>query len=176
MKARSTHDARRNAPDAGSRNSALWLLLVFLVAVTAGCGTACRCCRSETASVAAAPERARIDGREYTLAASAWRDFQPVAPPNGQPLIVVVKVSPSDMMPLPVDLAIDHVWVLNGDKQWSAAADQPTHAPVGSRLEQSVRDGPKWGPGIKVDVVVRLKRGKQKWLVRQAGVTIKRTD
>ena len=151
-------------------------MLSLALVVVAGCGTACRCCRSETASVAAAPERARIDGREYTLAASAWRDFQPVAPPDGQPLIVVVKVSPSDMMPLSVDLAIDHVWVLNGDKQWSAAADQPTHAPVGSRLEQSVRDGPKWGPGIKVDVVVRLRRGKQTWLVRQAGVTIKRTD
>jgi hypothetical protein len=105
------------------------------------------------------------------MSANAWRDFQPVAPPNGQPLVVVVKVSPSDMMPLPIDIAIDRVWVLNDKEQWSAAP-----APGATGLETAVRNGPKWGPGIKVDVVVRLKRGKQTWLLRAAGVDIKRTD
>ena len=148
-------------------------VLVCCVAlmVVAGCGTACRCCRPAAASPASAPDRVEIDGREYTLAANAWRDFQPVAPPNGQPLVVVVKVSPSDMMPLPSDIAIDRVWVLNGKEQWSAAP-----APGATGLETAVRNGPKWGPGIKVDVVVRLKRGEQTWLVRAAAVDIKRTD
>jgi len=112
-----------------------------------------------------------IAGREYSLTANAWRDFQPVAPPNGQPLIVVVKVSPSDMMPAPSDLLIDQVSVLNGKEQWSAKPEPGT-----TGLEASVRSGPKWGPGIKVDVVARLKQGKQTWLVRAAGVDIKRTD
>jgi hypothetical protein len=112
-----------------------------------------------------------IDGREYTLAANAWRDFQPVAPPNGQPLIVAVKVSPSDMMPAPSDLSLDQVSVLNGKEQWSSKPESGT-----TGLEASVRNGPKWGPGIKVDVVARLKQGKQTWLVRAAGVDIKRTD
>jgi hypothetical protein len=146
------------------------LCCAVLMAVT-GCGTACRCCRPAAASPASAPERVEIDGREYTLTANAWRDFQPVAPPNGQPLVVVVKVSPSDMMPLPSDIAIDHVWVLNGKEQWSAAP-----APGATGLETAVRNGPKWGPGIKVEVVARLKRGEQTWLVRAAGVDIKRTD
>lgn len=142
---------------------------VVLLAL-AGCGAACKCCRTTAAAPKDAPEQVEIEGRQYTLAASLWRDFQPVAPPDGQPLVAVLKVSPSDMMPQPADLAIDHVWVLNGAKQWSVAAGKP------SGLEQSVRGGPKWGPGIKVDVVVRLKQAKQTWLVRQAGVTIKRTD
>ena len=146
-------------------------MLGLALVVLAGCGTACRCCRSESASIVSAPERVQIDGREYTLTANAWRDFQPVAPPNGQPLVVVVKVSPSDMMPSPSDMAIDRVWVLNGKQQWSAAP-----APGATGLETAVRNGPKWGPGIKVDVVVRLKRGEQTWLVRAAGVDIKRTD
>lgn len=154
--------------------------LVCLAALVfaAGCGTACRCCRSGTASPAAAPERVQIDGREYTLAASAWRDFQPVAPPDGQPLIVVVKVSPSDMMPLPSDLAIDRVWVLNGEKEWSAVPEElDDRAPSpAARLETAVRDGPKWGPGIEVDVAVRLRQSRQSWLLRVAGVEIKRTD
>jgi len=118
----------------------------------------------------------KIDGREYTLSANAWRDFQPVAPPDGQPLIVVAKVSPSDMMPLPGDITIDRVWVLNGKKQWSAPPEAETREPAATRLETAVRGGPKWGPGIKVDVVVRLKQGKQTWLVRAPGVEIKRTD
>ena len=137
----------------------------------AGCGTACRCCRSESSSIATAPERVEIDGREYTLTANAWRDFQPVTPPDGQPLVVVVKVTTADQASVPADLAIDHVWVLNGKEQWSAKPEPGT-----TRLETSVRGGPKWGPGIKVDVVARLKRGKQTWLVRAAGVEIKRTD
>ena len=149
-------------------------IVLFCCAVlmaTAGCGTACRSCRPAAASPASAPERVEIGGREYTLTANAWRDFQPVAPPNGQPLVVVVKVSPSDMMPLPSDIAIDHVWVLNGKEQWSAAP-----APGATGLETAVINGPKWGPGIKVEVVARLKRGEQTWLVRAAGVDIKRTD
>lgn len=146
-------------------------MLCLALVVVAGCGTACRCCRSNTASIASAPERVEIDGREYTLTANAWRDFQPIAPPDGQPLIVVVNVSPSDMMPSPADITVDRVWVLNGKKQWSAKPEQST-----TPLETAVRGGPKWGPGIKVDVVVELKRGEQTWLVRAAGVDIKRTD
>ena len=144
-----------------------------------GCGAACKCSRTTAAEPKTAPERVEIDGREYTLAASLWRDFMPMAPPDGESLVAILKVSPSDMMPLPADLAIDHVWVLKGNEQWSAqpelagAHDEPAPA---TRLEQSVRGGPKWGPGIKVDVVARLKQGKQTWLLKQVGVTIKRTD
>ncbi len=178
MKARYTHDAQRKRQDARGWKMPVGLLALAATLIIAGCGTACRCCRSDSASVASAPEIVRIDGREYTLTASAWRDFQPIAPPDGQPLIVVVKVSPSDMMPLPSDLAIDRVWVLNGKKEWSAAPDEPggrEESPV-TRLEMSARNGPKWGPGIEVDVVVRLKQGKKTWLVRATGVDIKRTD
>jgi hypothetical protein len=147
------------------------LAFLAVLVLTVGCGTACRCRRRTSAAPASASERVQIGGREYTLTANAWRDFQPVAPPNGQPLIVVVKVSPSDMMPLPNDIAIDHIWVLNGKEQWPAKPD-----PGAAGLETAVRNGPKWGPGIRVDVVARLKQGKKTWLVRQAGVTIKRTD
>jgi hypothetical protein len=119
-----------------------------------------------------------IDGREYTLTANAWRDFQPVAPPDGQPLIVVVKVAAADTQPMPGDLAIDRVWVVNGKSRWAVEPEPaslrgvttPTH------LETAVRGGPKWGPGIKVDVVARLRQGKKTFLVRAAGVEIKRTD
>jgi len=165
--------AKCSTPDNGYRTSTLWLVSVALALVAiAGCGTACRCCRSNTASVASAPERVEIDGRKYTLTANAWRDFQPIAPPDGQPLVVVARVVRPLLQAEPnLDAAsIDRIWVLSGKKQWSAKPENP------SMFEAAVRGGPKWGPGIKVDVVARLKQGKQTWLVRAAGVEIKRTD
>jgi hypothetical protein len=164
-------NAIRRTPDAAGRNSVFWLLpAAFVLMVVAGCGTACRCCRPAAESPASAPERVEINGRGYTLTANAWRDFQPVAPPEGQPLIVAVRVSAEEPIPTPADLKIDHVWVLNGKEQWSAKPDSP------SSSEGAIRGGPRWGPGIKVDVVARLEQGKKTWLVRAAGVDIKRTD
>jgi hypothetical protein len=144
---------------------------VALMAVT-GCGTACRCYRPAAASPASAPERVEIDGREYMLNANAWRDFQPVAPPDGQPLVVDVRVllSKVALVPRP-NASIDRIWVLNGKEQWSAKPEAGALS-----AEAVVRGGPKWGPGIKVDVVARLKQGKKTWLVRAVGVDIKRTD
>jgi hypothetical protein len=169
-------DATRKPWDAGRWKTSVWLLPVLLLAVTAGCGTACRSCHSGTASLASAPERVQVDAREYTLTANAWRDFQPVAPPQGQPLIVVVKVLPVDKMTVPDDLAIDHLWVLNGKEQWSMKPEPAAQEPAATSIEAAVRGGPKWGPGIKVDVVARLKQGRKTFLVRAAGVDIRRTD
>jgi hypothetical protein len=146
------------------------LLCCAVLMAVAGCGTACRCCRPAVASPASAPERVEIGGREYTLSVNAWRDFQPVAPPDGQPLIVVVRAAAADGTPMPASISVDRVWVLNGKEQWSAKPDSR------SSSEAAIRGGPKWGPGIKVDVVARLKQGKKTFLVRAAGVDIKRTD
>ncbi|HTW91300.1 MAG TPA: hypothetical protein VMH22_06280 [bacterium] len=138
--------------------------------------------------MAAAPESAKVDGRAYTMTAYVWRDFQPIAPPDGRPLAVVVKVTTVDGKPILNDLSLDRVWVVNARQQWSAApvaltnkrSQVPTPFPgelvPPTRLDATVHDGPKWGPSIKVDVVARLKLGKQTWLVRTKGVEVKRTD
>lgn len=149
-----------------------FLLCCAVLMAIAGCGTACRCCRPAAASPASAPERVEIDGHEYVLYAHAWRDFQPVAPPDGQPLVVSVRVSePTNGLAIPASFPIDRVWVLNGKKQWSAPPEPGTN-----RSDAVVRGGPKWDPGTNVEVVVQLRQGKQTWLLRHAGVEIKRTD
>jgi len=160
------------------RSANVHIFACCAVLLVAGCGTACRCCLSGNAAVASAPERVQIDGREFTLTASAWRDFQPIAPPDGQPLVVVLRASAADQASVPSELSFDHVWVLNGKERWSATPEQSSARGVTTTtsLESAVRGGPKWGPGIKVDVVARLKQGKNTWLVRAAGVEIKRTD
>ena len=145
-------------------------LLLLIAVLLAGCSTPC-CRRGSSADLTSAPETVTIDGRTFRLQAELWRDFQPVAPPDGQPMMAIARVAADDNMPLPDDIAIDRLWVLNGRKQWSAAtAEQP------ERLTAYASGGPKWGPGINVDVVTRLARGSDTWLVRAAGVRIKRTD
>jgi len=182
------HDALRSTPSTGCRSSVLCSFLVLSALVTAGCGTAYGCWHSWNAAVAAAPESAKVDGRAYTMTAYVWRDFQPIAPPDGRPLAVVVKVTTVDGKPILNDLSLDRVWVVNARQQWSAApvaltnkrSQVPTPFPgelvPPTRLDATVHDGPKWGPSIKVDVVARLKLGKQTWLVRTKGVEVKRTD
>lgn len=116
-----------------------------------------------------APAVVLLEGRSLTLSAFPWRDFMPSSPgyPNGSPLMVVIKVATSDKKPLPSGVLIDKAWVLFGDQMWKASDYKlgPTgrserdwwlkcaETPV---CEATARDGPKWGPGVFVDVVVRL--------------------
>ncbi|MFO7674959.1 MAG: hypothetical protein R6X12_01375 [bacterium] len=145
------------------------LLFVAGLLVAGCCLTCCR--RTKAADIASAPEAALIDGRTLRPRAELWRDFQPVAPPDGQPMMAIAGLVADDDLPLPEDITIDRLWVLNGDEQWA-----PKPAAGADRLTVHAADGPKWGPGISVDVVLRIARGKQTWLVRAPGVPIKRTD
>jgi hypothetical protein len=188
MRLQPTHNARRTTHDAVARATPIWLLALVAIVMATGCGTACKCRNSENASIASAPERVQIDGHEYTLTANAWRDFQPVAPPDGQPLSVGVRLLPVDTDLVTQGLHFERVWVSNGNAVWTVpsrdsavyAASEKDHGGVGERvltcLDTWLHGGPKWGPGIKVDVVARLRQGQETFLVRAAEVEIKRTD
>lgn len=146
------------------------LLSFVLFLLVAGCGVPGGG-PGAAAGVEAAPLSVEIDGRALRLEVDLWRDFQPVAPPDGQPLMAVARVVAEDGRFLPEDVAVSRVWVLNGREQWApelSAAAEPMLA--------HMTDGPKWGPGISVDVVVRLERGGESWLLRAADQPIKRTD
>lgn len=146
------------------------LLLLAVVLLAANCGTSF-CRRTASAGLASAPESLVTDNRTLRLQADLWRDFQPVAPPDGQPLMAALRVTADDGLPLPGGMAIDRVWVLNGSHRWS-----PPLSKDREQLAVHLAGGPKWGPGINVDVVVRLARGQEVWLLRAAGVPVKRTD
>lgn len=80
--------------------------------------------------------------------------------------------------PLTPAIAIDSVWVVNGSLIWAqqvTKAGPPNARPGG--YEESVGGGPKWGPGIPVDVVVRVRLASgAPHLLRASGITIQRTD
>ena len=107
--------------------------------------------------LAAAPTKVVLAGKTLVLDASLWRDFMPISRPDGKPLAAVLQVRADDGSAVPATVVVDMAWVLNGAEAWSTLPreERPRNetAPI---YELVARDGPKWGPGITVAVVVRL--------------------
>ena len=96
--------------------------------------------------LSAVPTSIMLDGQPVELMVYAWRDFMPISPPDGKPLIVVVSLP--DSLP---GVSIDHLWVLFGEEVWETAVEHRSET-----NEWVARGGPKWGPGVSVDVVAQL--------------------
>jgi hypothetical protein len=141
------------------------VLSFLLVCVVAGCQTAPS--EPDPTGLRETPTSAMVAGQPFELPVSLWRDFMPVAPPDGQPLAVVIRL-PDHL----TTVRVEHIWVIFGDEVWSAEAEQ-----VPGTQDWVARNGPKWGPGARVDVVARLREGAgTQVLVRAADRMIERTD
>ena len=104
-----------------------------------------------------APTSVTLEGATLVLQATLWRDYQQISPPDGKPLAAVLRVKTADGSVFPPKVAADMVWVFNGEAGWSPTFEVVATGPASSWLELAMRDGPKWGPGITVDVIVRLR-------------------
>ena len=103
------------------------------------------------------------------LTAYAWRDFSLGVPgPNGSPLMVALKLTTADKQPLPAGVQLDRAWVIFGEEVWEVS-DLRNRIPNQDHAEDSwikcsyqpecqvtLREGPRWGPGVDVEVVVRF--------------------
>jgi hypothetical protein len=127
---------------------------------------------------ALAPRVVSVDGATLRLEASLWRDFQPTSPPDGKPLIAGLRVLTVDGGPIPSTLRADSVWIYNGAAVWTAsAAEEQTRSASASFFEVVARNGPKWSPGIEVDVVVQLRDAAgHPFLLQAPRALIGRTD
>jgi hypothetical protein len=111
-----------------------------------------------TPDLSSAPSSIVVGGKTLTLTTSLWRDFMPISPPDGKPLVAVLGVRTADGSPVPDDVKADMVWVVFGKDTWSKApSDERPRSETAPVYEFVARDGPKWGPGVEVDVVVRLR-------------------
>jgi hypothetical protein len=107
----------------------------------------------ETADVAGRTVRlTAVAGRTIRLTAFLNRDFMPISPPGGKPLMVKIGLEAADGGTIPVGVAIERVWVLNGDETWSPPVER-----IAESVEVFARDGPKWAPGLAVEVVALVK-------------------
>lgn len=120
---------------------------------------------------------AELSGQTLTIAPYLWRDFQPSSPSNGRPMIAVIRVQSVDGSRLPAGVSADSVWVLWGAQTWAARAVEEQPRTASAIFEVVARDGPKWGPNVRVDVVLRLHdaSGTVRY-VRMADQLVNRTD
>jgi hypothetical protein len=154
----------------------LFLLTAMLAAVSA---TACDHAIADpsSSSLENAPSRVKIAGSELRLETYLWRDFMPIAPPDGQPLIAVLRIRTTDGSPFPAGIKAEQVSILKGADVWTAPVKQEHPSTEPGVLEVVARNGPKWGPGINVDVVVQLRdSNSQIHRLRAADQPIQRTD
>jgi hypothetical protein len=109
-------------------------------------------------ALAGAPTQVTVSGKTLTLTTNLWRDFMPISPPEGKPLVAALQIRTGDASHVPSEVTADMVWVIHGDALWSATPrEDRTRAETSPVYEVIARDGPKWGPGISVEVVVRLR-------------------
>jgi hypothetical protein len=122
-----------------------------------------------------------LDGRSLSLSAYPWRDFMPgtVNGPDGSPMMVGLKVATTDKKPFPSGVRLDRVWVLFDEQVWEVSEfrarrksprydeDSWINCAALPACEVTIRDGPKWGPGVFVDVVVRLRDKEGRHLLLQ---------
>jgi hypothetical protein len=128
------------------------------------------------AQLASAPETLDLPQQDYRLESDLWRDFMPMSPEDGRPLIAVARLKSTDQQPIPDDVKLIYLWVVDGDRMWATKFSEP---PIrsGDTIQRVARDGPKWGPGISVDVVVGVTIGSSELrLVRASDQLIHRTD
>jgi hypothetical protein len=128
--------------------------------------------------LATAPTRVVLAGKTLVLDASLWRDFMPISPPDGKPLTAVLQVRAEDGSPVPTTVSADMAWVLNGADKWSTVPrEERSRTEMAPLYELVARDGPKWGPGVNVDVVVRLHdQGGRDSFLRVANRPIRATN
>jgi hypothetical protein len=145
--------------------------------------TGCKLFESSEPSIQdliAAPEQIEIDGREYILETYLWRDFMPVSPPDGQPLIALIWVTATDSLSFSSSIDASRLWVINGQLLWEtefSEEDRPDNPNREHQLEKIARFGPKWGPDIQVEAIVRVIDGENNtYLLRAADQWIYRTD
>jgi hypothetical protein len=128
----------------------------------------------------AAPDTVVVEGRRLCLTTYMWRDFMPISPPGGKPLITIAYVTATDTPQLSPSITADAIWIVHDSlawKGWFASESTPPGESRPNRLVKVCRDGPTWGPHIFVDVIVRVLDGRgNTQMLRAAHQWIDRTD
>jgi hypothetical protein len=126
----------------------------------------------------AAPDTIVVQGRSLTLSAFLWRDFMPISPPDGKPLVAIVTITALDTARLPASISCDVVWIVYSGEIWKAWLQREASGNVKpNQMSLMARDGPKWGPNVFVDVIVRVSGDSgQARLLRAPRQWIGRTD
>ena len=133
----------------------------------------------QIAQLRSAPEQVTLSsGTSLHLTPYLWRDFQPVSPPDGKPMIAVFTVETTDQAPIPDTVHVTNAWVINRNETWQVKpAEEQPRTSGSSQFEVVGRNGPKWGPDISVDVIVEVRDNHNTaYLLQSRQQLIHRTD
>lgn len=155
--------------------TAITAFLSVLVALSGSCHRL-----SEPLSeLLAAPETIMVASRACTLATGLWRNFEPAeAPPDGWPLRAFAILCFWDTTARPPGVTADRIWVIKSDSEiWEARLALSDYESSPNELWSEAKNGPKWGPGIYVDVVVRVRDSERRqYLLRAVHQRISRIE
>jgi hypothetical protein len=126
----------------------------------------------------AAPDTLTLNGYPTVLGLNLTRDFMPMSPPDGRPMTAMATFYPISEPDFAMNVTAVYAWVVKGNEVWGTGmtSEDPSHLPH-NEVVWLAEGGPKWDPGIQVDVIIGLmieNRGLQ--LVRQTGITIDRAE
>lgn len=149
--------------------SVVWSFFVLSGALLSGCGGGPVAPTPVSPSeLAAAPTTVSLSRKSLSLGTYLWRDFQPISPPDGKPLVAVLHVTTDDGTNVPASVRADMVWVLYGTEIWTAVPQERPRFETAPVYEAAAHDGPKWGPGVSVDVIIRLRDDSGRALLLRA--------
>jgi len=120
-----------------------------------------------------------IDSKSYVLDAYMWRDFQPISPENGKPLISINWLICTDSVKIPANIDLVKQFVIYGDVVWvSDYSNETLSAEPEFKIKKVSREGPKWDPHVSVDVISQIHDSQtdKDYYVGLKNVYIDRTD
>jgi hypothetical protein len=130
------------------------------------------------AELLAAPLDLKFEGITFEVEVELWRDFMPPSEPDGRPMAAFATVTAVGALDWPAEITTLYVYVVKESEVWASKMERDASGvrPPNQRLYVA-RDGPKWGPGIAVDVVIGIRTTNGVvHLVRIPEVLIRRSD
>ena len=121
-----------------------------------------------------------IGSNSFVLDAYLWRDFMPISPENGKPMISINWLVSTNLVAIPNNISMVKQYVFYEDSIWVANYENeaPTPSLPEYKLERISRNGPKWGPKIYVDVISQIydSQTNKNYYIERKGVYVVRTD
>jgi hypothetical protein len=121
------------------------------------------------------PENITIGNNNLVLTTYLWRDFMPIAEENGSKMICVNKLSELDSIPILNTITLKKQYVIKDNEIWTANYSE-IQKNIDFILEGVVRDGPKWGPNIEVDVVCEFENSGTEYRILAKSQLINKTQ
>ena len=104
-----------------------------------------------------APKSVTIGKNTFYLTTYLWRNFMPVAEENGGSMICVNSLTEKDSLSISGSIKLIKQYVIKENEVWAADYTEITK-PNPYIIKGVVRDGPKWGPNIEVDIVCEFEQ------------------